>query len=131
MKNSSGFRTSRYQFPGHTTTGQLLDERLSRDGYRQNVRFRVQNFTTVAEVVSNSNLLSTLSRRFVAGFLNAYPLTVLELPIRLPTIRNAAFWHERMQSDARNRWFRKILFDAARTHVAAADQGEFGASRPR
>jgi DNA-binding transcriptional LysR family regulator len=102
-----------YEIPGHTTTGQLLQERLSQDGHRQNVKFRVQNFITVAEVVSNSNLISTLSRRFVTGFLKDYPLKILELPIRLPPMRNSAFWHERMQLDPRSRWFRRLLAEVA------------------
>jgi DNA-binding transcriptional LysR family regulator len=102
-----------YEIPGHTTTGQLLQERLSQDGHRQNVKFRVQNFITVAEVVSNSNLISTLSRRFVTGFLKDYPLKILELPIRLPPMRNSAFWHERMQFDPRSRWFRRLLAEVA------------------
>ena len=103
-----------YDIPGKTTTGQLLDERLSRDGYRQNVKFRVQNFVTVAEVVANSNLLSTLSQRFALHFLKHYPLKILELPIRLPPMRNSAFWHERMQSDPRSGWFRRLLVEIAK-----------------
>jgi DNA-binding transcriptional LysR family regulator len=103
-----------YEIPGHTTTGQLLQERLSRDGHRQNVKFHVQSFITVAEVVSSSNLISTLSRRFVTRFLKDYPIKMLDLPIRLPPMRNSAFWHERMQSDPRSRWFRKLLAEVAR-----------------
>jgi DNA-binding transcriptional LysR family regulator len=104
-----------YEIPGHTTTGQLLEERLARDGHHQNLKFRVQSFITVAEVVSNSNLISTLSLRFATGFLKAYPLKILELPVRLPAMRNSAFWHQRMQSDLRSQWFRKLLVDVAKT----------------
>jgi DNA-binding transcriptional LysR family regulator len=103
-----------YDIPGKTTTGQLLEKRLSRDGYRHNVKFRVQNFVTVAEVVANTNLISTLSERYAARFLERYPLRILELPIRLPPMRNAAFWHQRMQSDPRSRWFRGILVEVAK-----------------
>ena len=104
-----------YDIPGKTTTGQLLEERLSRDGYRHNVQLRVQNFVTVAEVVANTNLISTLSERFAMRFLKHYPLRIIELPIRLPPMRNAAFWHERMQSDPRSRWFRGILVEVAKS----------------
>jgi DNA-binding transcriptional LysR family regulator len=104
-----------YEIPGKTTTGQLLEERLSRDGYRHNLIFRVQNFVTVAEVVANTNLIATLSERFARRFLEHYPLRIMELPIRLPPMRNCAFWHERMQSDPRSRWFRGILAEIARS----------------
>jgi DNA-binding transcriptional LysR family regulator len=108
-----------YEVPSRTTTAQLLEERLSQDGYRQDVRFRVQNFITVAEVVSSSNMISTLSRRFVTGFLQTYPIKMLELPIRLPPMRNSVFWHERMQADPRNRWFRKLLVEVAKRSIEA------------
>ncbi len=104
-----------YDIPGRTTTGQLLEDRLSRDGHGQDVKFRVQSFITVAEVVANSNLISTLSQRFAVGFLKHYPLKILELPIRLPPMRNCAFWHERVQSDPRSRWFRGLLVEIAKT----------------
>jgi DNA-binding transcriptional LysR family regulator len=104
-----------YDIPGKTTTGQLLEERLSRDGHRHNVKLRVQNFVTVAEVVASTDLISTLSERFARRFLKHYPLRTIELPIRLPPMRNAAFWHERMQSDLRSRWFRGILVEVAKS----------------
>jgi len=104
-----------YDIPGKTTTGQLLEERLSRDGYRHNVKFRVQNFVTVAEVVANTDLISTLSERFAMRFLKHYLLRMVELPVRLPLMRNSAFWHERAQSDPRSRWFRGILVEIAKS----------------
>jgi DNA-binding transcriptional LysR family regulator len=104
-----------YEIPGRTTTGQLLEERLSRDGHHHNVKLRVQNFVTVAEVVASTDLISTLSERFARRFLKHYPLRIIELPIHLPPMRNSAFWHERMQSDPRSRWFRGILVEIARS----------------
>ncbi|HEY3791095.1 MAG TPA: LysR family transcriptional regulator [Bradyrhizobium sp.] len=104
-----------YDIPGKTTTGQLLEERLSRDGHRHDVKYRVQNFDTVAEVVANTNLIATLSERLARRFLDHYRLRMIELPIRLPPMRNSVFWHERMQSDPRSRWFRKLLADAAKS----------------
>ena len=61
-----------------------------------------------------SNLVSTISRRFVTEFLCNKPLKILELPIRVPPMRVSAFWHERMQSDPRSRWFRRLLVEISK-----------------
>jgi hypothetical protein len=44
---------------------------------------------------------------------------MLELPIRLPPMRNSVFWHERVQADPRNRWFRKLLVNVAKSSIEA------------
>jgi DNA-binding transcriptional LysR family regulator len=103
-----------FDIPGRTTTGQLLQERLARAGRQLNIRFRVQNHLTVADVVANSNMIATLSHRYARSFLTQFPLKILELPIRLPPIQNRIFWHERMQSDLASRWFRQLAADVAK-----------------
>jgi DNA-binding transcriptional LysR family regulator len=62
-----------YEIPGRTTAVQLLQDRLARSGRQLNVRFRVQNFLTVAEVVANSNMIASLSDRFERCFLTQLP----------------------------------------------------------
>jgi DNA-binding transcriptional LysR family regulator len=104
-----------YDVPGKTTTDLLLEEKLSQRGYRRNVKFRVQSSLTVAEVVASSDLIATLPEKIASRFLKQHPLKILELPIRLPQMQNRAFWHERMQSDPRSRWFRKLLADVAQS----------------
>jgi DNA-binding transcriptional LysR family regulator len=104
-----------YDVPGRLTTGLLLEERLAQEGHPLTVKFRVQNSLTVGEVVADSDLIATLPNMFATRFLKKYPLKIFELPIRLPQMQNRAFWHERMHSDPRSRWFRKLLADVAKT----------------
>jgi DNA-binding transcriptional LysR family regulator len=103
-----------YDVPGRTTTGILLEQRLAQDGSGPVVKFRVHNSLTVGEVVANSDLIATVPNKFAMRFLKQYPLKILELPVRLPQMQNRAYWHERMQSDPRSRWFRRLLADAAK-----------------
>lgn len=104
-----------FDIPDRTTTVQVLQERLARAGRQLNIRFRVQSFLTVAEVVANSNMAATLSERYVNLFLKQYPIKVLHLPIRLPPMQNRIFWHERIQTDPASRWFRSLVADTAKT----------------
>jgi DNA-binding transcriptional LysR family regulator len=99
---------------GRTTTELLLQECLAQKGHRPNVKFRVQNFLTVAEIVANSDLIATLSRRFATSVLTPYGLKAFEPPIRLPPMQNRVFWHERMHADPCSSWFRKLLAETAK-----------------
>lgn len=105
-----------YDVPGRITTGLLLEEKLAQEGHALLRKFRVQNPLTVAEVVAHSELIATLPHMFAARFLKKYPLKVFDLPFRLPQMQNRAFWHERMHSDPRSRWFRKLLAEVARDY---------------
>jgi DNA-binding transcriptional LysR family regulator len=99
---------------GRTTTELLLHEYLAKKGHQANVKFRVQNFLTVAEIVANSDLIATVSNRFAMTALTQYSLNTFEPPIRLPPMQNRVFWHERMHADACSSWFRKLLADTAK-----------------
>jgi DNA-binding transcriptional LysR family regulator len=104
-----------FDVPSKTTTELLLHERLARDGHRPNVKFRVQNLLTVGEVVANSDVIATLSKRFATSYLKPYSLKILELPVRLPMMQNRAFWHERMHREPHSHWFRKLLAEVGKT----------------
>lgn len=104
-----------FDVPSKTTTEIILHERLARQGHRLYVQFRVQNLLTVGEIVSQSDVIATLSRRFVTSHLGQYRLRILDLPIRLPQMQNRAFWHERMHREPHNHWFRSLLAEVGKT----------------
>jgi DNA-binding transcriptional LysR family regulator len=112
-----------FDFPGRTTTDLVIQQRLAQEGERLSVRFRVQSSQTLTEVVANTDLIAILPNRFAQRFLNQHALMVLDLPLKLPTMQNKAFWHERAHSDPRSRWFRKVLANVARTVPEAGPRG--------
>jgi len=105
-----------YDIPGKTTTERLLQERLSRDGHQQNIRYHVQNPLTVAQIVADSDLIATVPGRFAKRCLEQYPLQVFDLPFNLPAMQNRVYWHECMHSDEHNRWFRSLLAESAKAN---------------
>ncbi|MDB6089184.1 MAG: transcriptional regulator, LysR family [Gammaproteobacteria bacterium] len=104
-----------YDIPGKTTTERLLQERLSREGHQQNIKYHVQSPLTVAEIVANSDVIATVPGKFAARCREQFLLQTFDLPFSLPPMQNRAYWHECMHSDARSRWFRRLLVDAAKS----------------
>jgi DNA-binding transcriptional LysR family regulator len=40
-------------------------------------------------------------------------LQIIEPPLRLPRMRYAAYWHDRMHRDPAHQWLRRTMHDAA------------------
>jgi DNA-binding transcriptional LysR family regulator len=96
---------------GRPTTAVVLDEAVAREGGKFERPFLVQNFLTIPSIVSRTNMLATLPRILARAFAAQYQLQLLDVPIRLPRIRYAAYWHERSQKDLGHRWLRAKLQD--------------------
>jgi DNA-binding transcriptional LysR family regulator len=99
---------------GRPTTAVVLDEALAGEGGKFERPFLVQNVLTIPSIVSRTNMLATLPRMLASAFAAQYPLQLLEVPLRLPRIRYAAYWHERSHKDMGHRWLRAKLQECAR-----------------
>ena len=97
----------------HATTIRVIDEAVARTGQRLERSFLVQNFMIVPAILQGTDMLATLPLQQAQAFAQAFPLQVLEPPLRLPRIRYGAYWHERSQHDAGHRWLRRMVQEAA------------------
>lgn len=94
---------------GRPTTATVLDEALAREGARFARPFLVQNQLTIPSIVSRSDMLAIFPVRLANSFAAQYALQLLEIPLRVPRIRYAGYWHERSQRDPAHRWLRAKL----------------------
>lgn len=99
---------------GRPTTAVVLDEAVAKEGRKIERPFLVQNFLTIPAIVSRTDMLATLPRMLARPFADQYALQLLEVPLRLPRIRYAAYWHERSQKDPGHRWLRGMFQQAGR-----------------
>jgi DNA-binding transcriptional LysR family regulator len=105
----------RVQTPRTSVSSGALDEAATALQHTLDVTLKVQNLAVMSEVVSTSNLVATLPERLAARLQDKYPLQVLPLPLAVPDIRMALYWHERTHKHAAHRWFRQAVSDAAKT----------------
>jgi DNA-binding transcriptional LysR family regulator len=98
-----------------TTSGHEVDEAVhSIGGGQLRLALRVNSSLAVPAAVARSNLLATVPERLAIGFADRLELQVLELPLKLPAIRYALFWHERSHRDTRHRWLRQLVVRVAK-----------------
>ncbi len=98
---------------GRSTTGQAIDEAVERYGKKLALSFVVQNFLTIPYMIAGTDTIATLPRALALAFAARHPLTVFEVPLRLPRVKYSAYWHERSQQDAGHKWLRNIVRSAA------------------
>jgi DNA-binding transcriptional LysR family regulator len=105
----------RVQTPRTSVSSSAVDQAVAALRRTLNVALRVQNISVMAEVVAASSLIATLPERLASRMQERHPLQLLPLPLNVPDIRMALYWHERTHKHAAHRWFRQAVGDIAKT----------------
>ena len=92
----------------------FVDEALARHGRERRVSLTVNQFSTAARVVHDSDLLTVLPSSFVVASGLAAGLATRPLPVALPRIEVGLLWHRRHERDRAQRWLRDTFAAAAR-----------------
>jgi DNA-binding transcriptional LysR family regulator len=102
-------RHVRIQRPGRSFSMLAIDQAASRAGRNLQVALWVQNAFAMAEIVAVSDLLGTLTERLAERLATRLPVATVPLPLDVPELRVALYWHERTQKQAAHRWFRQVI----------------------
>ena len=70
------------------------------------------HFLLAAYLVANSDMVPALPSRAAQRLAAMLPLTIFELPLQLPDIQLAMYWHERTHNSVAHQWFRQAVRDA-------------------
>lgn len=104
----------RVQTPRASVSSGAVDQAATALRRALNVVLRVQNLSVMSEVVATTGLVATVPERLAARLQEKYPLQALALPLTVPDVRMALYWHERTHKHAAHRWFRQIMSEAAK-----------------
>jgi DNA-binding transcriptional LysR family regulator len=86
-----------------------VDRALAARGKRRRIAARVSHFLMVPMLVARTDLVAALSRRVVVPLARPLGLRVLAPPLPLPRGRIGQVWHEQMENDPGQRWFRSLV----------------------
>jgi DNA-binding transcriptional LysR family regulator len=92
-----------------------VDAAVATLGGRLRIALQVQNAFALANAVAQSSLVSTVPERLARVMASHHPLQILPLPLDVPDVRIAMYWHERTHKQPAQRWFRQLLAETART----------------
>lgn len=88
----------------------IVEEQLARAGIERPVRLQLPHFAAVPYIISESDLVVTVTDKFAEATRERFGLAVQEPPLPFPEIPINLFWHRRYHRDAGNRWLRGLLF---------------------
>ncbi len=94
----------------------FVDEALELLQRSRRVMLTVNNFSTAARVVHESDLLGVFPRSYVPA--SGLALLQRRMPLPLPRIDVAMLWHRRHERDAAQRWMHGIVARVARAFEA-------------
>lgn len=92
----------------NSSSGQTLEKYiLSNLGVNRVLAMQTQHYFSACQIVSESDLILTLSRKVARWASRFFPLTIVEPPLRLPNLKVAMYWHKSTDSDPGNIWLRE------------------------
>src|SRR5689334_14326441 len=94
-------------------SNEAIDDAAVALGKELRVALRVHGIFSLCHAVSNSDLIAVVQESLARRLAAEYPLQVLPLPLAMPDMRIALYWHERTHKHASHRWFRQRLSDVA------------------
>lgn len=104
----------------------VIDRHLASLRVTRNARVVVPFFSVAPHMLSDTDLIFTISRHFANHYARLLPLAVVECPMDFPKMDFYQIWHGRNQSSAAQRWMRGVLKEVADATVGNA--GSAGAA---
>lgn len=92
---------------------QAVDRAVAALGRSLRAPLRVQSEFALAHVVAQSALIASLPERSARTLTLRFPLRIFPLPLPIPNLGIALYWHERTHKHALHRWFRDLLTETA------------------
>lgn len=90
---------------GHWIVSKTLDaKRISRK-----IALEVENFLGIGSIISQTDLIATVPRRFGESLAQTHHLKTYPSPVVFPPYSVKQYWHERFDNDLSNRWLRNTI----------------------
>jgi DNA-binding transcriptional LysR family regulator len=93
---------------------QAIDDAVASLRRAIRVALRVHGIFSLCHAVSHTDLVAVVPESLARRLATDNPLQILSLPLAVPDLRIALYWHEHTHKQAGHRWFRQRLTDVAR-----------------
>jgi DNA-binding transcriptional LysR family regulator len=98
------------------------DFELGRHNLHRRVRLRCQSYFAACRVVSETDLLLTMPRRYASLLNSPFGNRLLRFPLEAPAYDTYVYWHANADRDPANAWLRQELYRTLRGNSSFARQ---------
>jgi DNA-binding transcriptional LysR family regulator len=89
----------------------VVERAFARQRLHPRIGVTVPHFMALPAIVAATDLIATVPRRLARTFA-AYPnITLVDAPLRLPSVDIRQHWHKRYHHDDANKWLRHLVAD--------------------
>ena len=92
--------------------GGMIDNALAEIGRERRVSVSIQSYALAPLVLTSTDCICTLPRRFLRRF--DHILDLVKPPLPLSTFGMQLFWHPRMRADPAHKWLRRLVLQIAK-----------------
>jgi DNA-binding transcriptional LysR family regulator len=82
----------------------------------------IPQYTLLPMVVAQTDLIATVPGPVAAHFAAHHGLSSCPLPLQVPQLTLAQYWHERFTNDPVNRWIRRTLVGLFQAEAGQASE---------
>lgn len=94
---------------GHGSQETFVDKAFWAAGVTRRVAVRLAHAVGLSSMVSGSDYLVVVPHRLAQACARLVRTQLLELPIEIPRIQIAQYWHDRFHADPGNQWLRGVF----------------------
>ncbi|HET7543428.1 MAG TPA: LysR family transcriptional regulator [Polyangiaceae bacterium] len=91
-----------------------VDRALAARNLKRTIGARVSHFLLVPTLVARTDLVAAVNARVATAFADSLGLRVFAPPLPLPKGRIGQVWHEQLEHDPAQRWFRRVIAEECR-----------------
>lgn len=88
-----------------------VDDLLRKAGIDRHVRLSVPHFVSVGHILSQTDLVATVTERLADSLIEPFQLIQRRHPVDLPEVAINVFWHAKVHRSPAHQWLRGVVFD--------------------
>ena len=102
-------RHVRLEAPRNGVSTMVIDQAVFKIGEKINIALEVQTVFNLAKTVSETGFLACTGRKIAQEIKNKFPIEIRPIPLNIPEVRIALYWHERTHRQTSHIWLKNII----------------------
>jgi DNA-binding transcriptional LysR family regulator len=107
------YLAARHAVVSHLEGRDPIDSILAETGLSRRVTLRAAHYFSACRVVSESDILLTMPRRYAEELARLMPLRVFDTPVPVSPIQVFLYWHVSRDDDRVHQWMRELVIQLA------------------
>lgn len=102
-------RHVRLEAPRNGVSTMVIDQAVLKIGEKINIALEAQTIFNLAKIVSETSFLACIGKKMAQEMQHQFPVEIRPIPLNIPEVRIALYWHERTHRQASHVWLKNLI----------------------